>query len=91
MTVAWELLLYRVLQVERTQQEEENVSDLRDKNWLELCEAASREQDPQKLLELITTLNDLLEQRDLEQTKRMITRTQAWSEQHSAPYSERAL
>jgi len=37
------------------------VSDLKDKTWLELCEAASREYDPEKLLELITALNDELE------------------------------
>jgi hypothetical protein len=41
--------------------------DLRDRNWRELCEAASREHDPQKLLELIKTLNDVLEQREKEE------------------------
>jgi hypothetical protein len=43
------------------------VSNLKDKSWLELCEAASREHDPEKLLELITALNDVLEQREREQ------------------------
>ena len=37
---------------------------LKDKNWRELCEAASREHDPEKLLGLIKTLNDVLEQRE---------------------------
>jgi hypothetical protein len=36
--------------------------DLNDKSWRELCEAASREHDPEKLLELIATLNNVLEQ-----------------------------
>lgn len=40
---------------------------LKDKNWRELCEAASREHDPEKLLELITALNDVLEQREEEE------------------------
>jgi len=63
------------------------VSDLKDKSWLELCEAASREQDPEKLLELVTALNDLLEQRDLEVKVRRTTCTMAWGSQHSAPSS----
>lgn len=29
--------------------------------WLELCERAAREQDPQKLLELVKEINRLLE------------------------------
>lgn len=37
------------------------MSDLKDKTWLELCEAASREHDPERLLELIRALNDELE------------------------------
>jgi DNA polymerase II large subunit len=40
---------------------------LKDKSWRELCEAASREHDPEKLLELITALNDVLEQREKEE------------------------
>jgi hypothetical protein len=36
--------------------------NLKDKNWRELCEAASREHDPERLLELIAVLNNLLEQ-----------------------------
>ena len=39
---------------------------LKDKSWRELCEAASREHDPDKLLELITALNDVLEQMEKE-------------------------
>jgi hypothetical protein len=38
------------------------VSDLKDKRWRDLCEAASREHDPEKLLELIAVLNNVLEQ-----------------------------
>jgi DNA polymerase II large subunit len=40
---------------------------LKDKSWRELCEAASREHDPESLLELITALNDLLEQKEEEE------------------------
>jgi hypothetical protein len=40
---------------------------LKNKSWRELCEAASREHDPEKLLALITTLNDVLEQREKEE------------------------
>jgi hypothetical protein len=38
------------------------VLDLKHKSWRELCEAASREHDPEELLELITALNNVLEQ-----------------------------
>lgn len=56
------------------------MSDLKDKSWLELCEAASREHDPDKLLELITALNDALERRELEEkAKRSFTRPREWS------------
>jgi len=56
------------------------VSDLKDKSWLELCEAASREQDPEKLLELITALNEVLEQREQQQKAgRTIARPREWS------------
>ena len=40
---------------------------LKDKNWRELCEAASREHNPEKLLELITALNNALEQKEKEE------------------------
>src|SRR5215831_1394439 len=33
--------------------------------WMELCEQASKEQDPAKLLSLVEEINRLLEQRDL--------------------------
>jgi hypothetical protein len=46
--------------------------DLKDKSWRELCEAASREQDTERLLELITALNDVLERRE-EEKKRIAT------------------
>ncbi len=47
------------------------MSDLKDKTWRELSEAASREKDPQKLLELIKALNYALERREqLEKAKR---------------------
>ena len=52
------------------------MSDLRTKNWRELCEAASREHDPERLLELVTALNDVLERVEQEQ-KASRTRTQA--------------
>ena len=55
------------------------MSDLKDKSWLELCEAASREHDPEKLLELITALNDILEERELqEKAKRASPRVREW-------------
>jgi hypothetical protein len=31
--------------------------------WMQLCEKASTEQDPDKLIELIREINDLLEQK----------------------------
>ena len=34
------------------------------KDWRELSEAASKELDPQKLMELVTQLNDVLKQRE---------------------------
>lgn len=40
---------------------------LKSRSWRELCEAASREHDPEKLLELITALNDVLEQKEEEE------------------------
>ena len=43
------------------------MSDLESKDWRELSEAASREQDPQKLMELIRALNKALERREREQ------------------------
>ena len=55
------------------------MSDLKDKSWLELCEAASREHDPEKLLELITALNDVLEQREQqEKARHSSTRPREW-------------
>lgn len=38
------------------------MSDLKDKSWRELCQAASSEHDPGRLLELIAALNNVLEQ-----------------------------
>ena len=37
---------------------------LEGKDWRELSEAASREQDPHKLLELVRALNNALEERE---------------------------
>jgi hypothetical protein len=34
-----------------------------EKRWKELCELASREQDPEKLLKLITEINALLDEK----------------------------
>jgi hypothetical protein len=39
------------------------------KNWRELSEAAAREQDPEKLLELVEQLNEALERRENELRK----------------------
>jgi hypothetical protein len=65
------------------------VSDLKEKTWLELCEAASREEDPERLLELITTLNDLLEQRELQEKVKDRTGTMAGSTKRFALDSQR--
>ena len=32
--------------------------------WMTLCEQAAREHDPNRLLELVTQINDLLEQKE---------------------------
>lgn len=32
--------------------------------WMTLCEQAAREYDPNRLLELVTQINDLLEQKE---------------------------
>ena len=32
--------------------------------WIQLCEQAAVEQDPKRLLELVTRINDLLEQKE---------------------------
>jgi hypothetical protein len=36
----------------------------RDVDWRELCERASKEMDPEKLMELVRQVNDALEERD---------------------------
>ena len=54
------------------------MSDLKNKTWLELCESASREEDTERLLELVTALNDLLEQRELEEKARQGACAMAW-------------
>ena len=88
--MASNLLSNTPLQVEASSaRQEENVSDLKEKSWLELCEAASREQDPEKLLELITTLNDLLEERELEEKAKQCTCTMAWGTKRTASGSQR--
>jgi hypothetical protein len=43
---------------------------LEGKDWRELSEAASREKDPQKLMELIRALNQALERREREERNR---------------------
>ena len=43
------------------------MSDLESKDWRELSEAASREKDPQRLMDLIRALNKALERREREQ------------------------
>ena len=46
------------------------MSDLEGKDWRELSEAASREKDPQRLMELIRALNQALERREREERNR---------------------
>lgn len=46
------------------------MSDLESKGWRELSEAASREKDPEKLMELIRALNKALERREREEKDR---------------------
>jgi hypothetical protein len=43
------------------------MSDLESKDWRELSEAASREKDPHKLMDLIRALNKALERREQEE------------------------
>lgn len=38
--------------------------NLAPRDWRELSEAASKEHDPQKLMELVTELNEVLKQRE---------------------------
>jgi len=45
------------------------VQGARRERWLELCEKAANEQDPQKLLMLVEEINRLLE----EKSKRLVT------------------
>ena len=77
--MALDLLPISVLRVEANSSGEEgNVSDLKDKTWLELCEAASREEDPERLLKLVTALNDLLEQLEFEEKAKQCACAIAW-------------
>jgi hypothetical protein len=45
--------------------------------WLELCAQAADEQDPQKLLGLVTRINDLLEAKEARLQQRTSTRDTA--------------
>jgi hypothetical protein len=60
------------------------MSDLKGKGWRELCEAASHEHNPQRLLELIQAINETRDQREQEQ-KRSRDRTLRLLE-FSSPY-----
>lgn len=40
------------------------MQDKREERWLELCELAGKEQDPQKLLALVQEISILLEERE---------------------------
>ena len=51
------------------------MSDLERKDWRELSEAASREKDPEKLMDLIRALNKALERREREEKDRNQTAT----------------
>jgi len=42
------------------------MNELQSNRWVELCERATKEQDPDKLLELLTEINGMLE---LQQTQ----------------------
>ena len=66
------------------------MSDLKDKTWLELCESASREEDPERLLELVTALNDLLEQQELEEKARRCACAMAWDAERFAAAATRS-
>jgi hypothetical protein len=43
-----------------------------DERWMSLCRLAACEQDPQKLIELITEINRLLEEKELRATSKEI-------------------
>jgi hypothetical protein len=47
--------------------------------WLVLCEQAANEQDPRKMLELVTEINDLL----AEKTKRLAQKAPPRDAEHS--------
>lgn len=39
------------------------------KDWRKLCEAASKEEDPDKLMALVAEINKLLDERDLNRNR----------------------
>ena len=49
---------------------------LDDQEWRQLCEQASREQDPDRLLQLVERINNILEERE----RRLRERTRGNSE-----------
>ena len=48
------------------------MQDTTEKRWKRLCEQAAVEQDPQKLIELIKEINDLLEEKRLNVTRKEV-------------------
>jgi len=40
------------------------MQDDEEERWMSLCQQASTEQDPEKLLKLVTEINDLLESKE---------------------------
>ena len=48
--------------------------DRSDADWRELCEQASKEKDPEKLMELVRKLNQKLEERVSEKADEVLTR-----------------
>jgi hypothetical protein len=57
------------------------------KDWKELSEAASREKDPQKLLELIEQLNKVLDQRAQDMQKHSPPSQETSADSIAKPYS----
>ena len=55
------------------------------KDWRTLSEAASREQDPQKLLQIVQDLNRALDQREQEQRQRQNGQAGCWPPVACAP------
>jgi len=74
------------------------LDDLTKERWFQLCQLAAVEQDPAKLIALVTEVNQLLEAEETERNKGRARQVESWkqtaeSDQHQAkarqPYLSR--